>query len=93
MAVARSGLWVMGSWFSLTGFDWENFSVLEERGGCLWEVVAYEKWSHIERDCKLIENSGVKIRARKKVLLWRCTKMCKTTALQRINHELITGEG
>ena len=42
-------------------------------------MVAYEKWSHIELDCNLIENSGVKIRERKKVLLWRCTKMCGRT--------------
>ena len=32
--------------YQLYSFDWENFSVLV--GGRLWQVVAYERWSHIE---------------------------------------------
>ena len=33
--------------FQQLGFDWENF-VFFFMGGRLWEVVAYERWSHME---------------------------------------------
>ena len=32
--------------FQLWGFDWENFGFFD--GLSLWEVVAYERWSHME---------------------------------------------
>ena len=37
---------VVNEGFQLYGFDWEKIGVWI--GGRLWEVVAYERWSHME---------------------------------------------